>query len=122
MPPLQNWLKFFLASGSAIGFGIYFVNNCVPTEEQFINGLSPELKAVYLKERDARERANKIMHQHMIDNVDNPAWLNGRDGMAKLDKLVNEQAFRDLEAEKKRKVIEAEKIRLQKLADQEDRT
>lgn len=119
MPPLRRWIQFISSAGITVGLGVLFVKYGTPNDDQFLQKLSPELKARYLKEKDIRERADLIMQQKIKDSRDKPAWLQGAGAMRSLDREIVDQARKSIEEEEQNEYLESERARLKALADKE---
>lgn len=119
MPSLSRWVQFIGSAGIITGLGLLFVKYGTPDDDQFLQSLSPELKARYLKEKDIRERAGLLMQQKIKESQDNPAWLQGAGAMKKLDREILDQARLSVEEEQHNRHLASERIRLKALADKE---
>lgn len=119
MPPLRQWIKFFVYSGLCVGSGLVFVNFFVPSDDKFLNELSPELKARYLREKDIRARADKLMQEKIEAAPDKPAWLQGIASLRKFERDVLEQARQEVEQQSTASAIANERERLRALAEKE---
>lgn len=118
MPPLRRWIQFLTSAGVCIGLGVLISQYAPPSDQQFLNSLSPELRAKYEKELPYRQAMDEIVKKKIQENVNNPAWLNGMGAMKKQDVEAAEEARRLVDNDLKAKVLEEAKAKnaeLQKL-------
>ncbi|OCH95590.1 hypothetical protein OBBRIDRAFT_883849 [Obba rivulosa] len=73
------WGRFFLASCGLVGFGYVLMRTTVPSEQEFYNSLSPDLKRKADQIRAAREAVENTKRQleHQVNNPDPqaPIWV-----------------------------------------------
>lgn len=102
-----------------VGVGILFINYGLPSDEDIIGRMSPEVRGRYEREKRIREKASEITQRMIKEQIDKPAWLQGSGAMRKLDMQIAEEARRAIEAEDSQQVLESEKQRLRELASKE---
>lgn len=119
MPPLKRWVQFLGGAGGMIGAGLLFINYALPTDEDIIKSMSPEVRQRYEREKRMREKAGEIMQRRINESVDKPAWLQGASAMQKLDREIMEEARLTIEKEDQGANLATEKERLRALAEQE---
>ena len=75
----MKWAKVWAAGGAIVGAGVLLFEYTVPTKEQLIEQLSPELREQYERERELRQAEQrelmKIVQQTMKSN--DPIWKTG---------------------------------------------
>lgn len=78
-PLWYRWARVYAVGFGIIGFGFLLYSNIVPTDEELISRLSPELRAQYEKEKGLRRREQeeliKIVKQTSASN--DPIWKTG---------------------------------------------
>lgn len=119
MPPLRRWVQFLGGAGGIVGVGLLFINYALPTDEDIIKRMSPEVRQRYEQEKRMREKAGEIMQRRISESVDKPAWLQGAGAMQKLDREIAEEARRAIEQEDQGANLASEKERLRALAEKE---
>lgn len=116
MPEAKRWFQFLSYAGIFVASGIIFTKYFTPSDEKFLNELSPELKRQYEAEKAIRARADAIMQRKAEQTSDNPAWLRSSEAMRRFDKQVIEQARKEIEAERKTFVETEQRAQLKELA------
>lgn len=116
MPEPKRWVQFLSYAGIMVASGVIFTKYFVPSDEKFLNELSPELKRQYEAEKAIRERAQTITKQRAEQTADDPAWLRSAEAMRRFDKQIMEQARREIDAERRAFLEAEERARLKELA------
>lgn len=119
MPTTGQWVKFLGSAGFFLGTGVYVSRYIIPTDEQIIDKLSPELKARYLREKDIRHRAQQILQEEVAKNPDKPVWLQGGQKMREFEYKIAERARKEIEAAQGSAAVQAEREKLRELAEKE---
>jgi len=119
MPPLRRWVQFLTMAGGFVGSGYLFVKYGTPDDEQFIQSMSPELRARYYREKEIREKMGHIMQRKIKENVDKPAWLQGSGAMRQLDREIAEEALKEYNLEQQQKAMKSQHEQLKELASKE---
>lgn len=116
---LAKILKASIGGGSIIGFGYLLMKYTTPSDDELIAKLSPELRAKYEEQKEAKREQNRLIYERIQREgySDKPAWMN-----EPKDLFMNEaEREKDLQVRMREefvdKELQAEKERMRKLAE-----